>query len=206
MSDRILVTGATGLQGGAVARHLLKLGKPEVHCLTRRPDSEAAKTFKQLGAEVVKADFDDPASLKPVLRGCTGVFGVTNFWEAFLREYEQGANLIDATSEAGVGHLVLSTLPSTSKISNGAISVPVFETKARMEEHTRLRGVPSTSKISSIISRRRSSRTGTTDSASLWPKRRSQLWLLTTQVVWLQRFLRTELSSLGQPWKLSATR
>jgi uncharacterized protein YbjT (DUF2867 family) len=53
-----------------VARHLLKLGKPEVRCLTRRPDSEAAKTFKQLGAEVVKADLDDPASPKSVLRGC----------------------------------------------------------------------------------------------------------------------------------------
>ena len=88
MADRILVTGATGLQGGAVARHLLKLGKAEVRCLTRHPDSEAAKTFKQLGADVVKADFDDPASLKPVLRGCTGVFGVTNFWEAFLREVQ----------------------------------------------------------------------------------------------------------------------
>ncbi len=50
MADRILVTGATGLQGGAVARHLLKLGKAEVRCLTRHPDSEAAKTFKQLGA------------------------------------------------------------------------------------------------------------------------------------------------------------
>src|SRR5258708_32754695 len=46
MSDRILVTGATGLQGGAVARHLLKLGKPEVRCLTRRPDSEAASHFE----------------------------------------------------------------------------------------------------------------------------------------------------------------
>jgi len=144
MSDRILVTGATGLQGGAVARHLLKLGKPEVRCLTRRPDSEAAKTFKQLGAEVVKADLDDPASLKSVLRGCTGVFGVTDFWEAFLREYDQGANLIDAASEAGVAHLVLSTLPSAAKISNGAIAVSHFETKARMEEHTRLRGVPFT--------------------------------------------------------------
>jgi hypothetical protein len=144
MSDRILVTGATGLQGGAVARHLLKLGKPEVRCLTRRPDSEAAKTFKQLGAEVVKADLDDPASLKSVLRGCTGVFGVTDFWEAFLREYDQGVNLIDAASEAGVGHLVLSTLPSAAKVSNGAIAVPHFETKARMEEHVRLRGVPFT--------------------------------------------------------------
>src|SRR5258708_21598018 len=126
MGDRILDTGAAGLQVGAVARHLLKLGKAEVRCLTRHPDSEAAKTFKQLGADVVKADFDDPASLKPVLRGCTGVFGVTNFWEAFLREYEQGANLIDATSEAGVWHLVLITLPRTSKISKRTISVTGF--------------------------------------------------------------------------------
>src|SRR5260370_41810468 len=133
MADRLMVTGARGLRGGAVARHLLKLGKAEVLCLTRHPDSEAAKTFKQLGADVVKADFDDPASLKQVLRGCTGVFGVTNFWEAFLREYEQGANLIDAASEAGVGHLGVSTLPSTSKISHRAISLPVFENTARIE-------------------------------------------------------------------------
>src|SRR5713226_2029739 len=46
----------------------------------------------------IKADLDDPASLKSVLRGCTGVFGVTDFWEAFLREYDQGVNLIDAAS------------------------------------------------------------------------------------------------------------
>jgi uncharacterized protein YbjT (DUF2867 family) len=141
MADRILVSGATGLQGGAVARHLLKRGKSEVCCLTRRPDSEAAKTFKQLGADVVKADFDDPSSVKLALRGCTAVFGVTNFWEAFQREYEQGINLIDAASDAEVAHLVLSTLPSAAKISNGAIAVSHFETKARMEEHARLRGV-----------------------------------------------------------------
>jgi uncharacterized protein YbjT (DUF2867 family) len=144
MAGRILVTGATGLQGGAVARHLLKLGKSEVRCLTRRPDSEVAKTFKQLGADVVKADLDDPASLKPALRGCTGVFGVTNYWEAFLREYQQGANLIDAASDAEVAHLVLSTLPSAAKISNGAMAVSHFETKARMEEHARRRGAPFT--------------------------------------------------------------
>src|SRR6266853_1686532 len=144
MADTIVVTGATGLQGGGVARCLLKQGKSAVRCLTRRPDSEAAKTLTQLGAAVVQADLDDPASLKSALKGCTGVFGVTNFWEVFLREYDQGVNLIDAASEAGVGHLVLSTLPSAAKISNGAIAVPHFETKARMEEHVRLRGVPFT--------------------------------------------------------------
>jgi len=144
MAGRTLVTGATGLQGGAVARHLLKLGKFEVRCLTRRPDSEAAKTFKQPGADVVRGDLDDPASLKRVLRGCTGVFGVTNFWEAFQREYQQGANLIDAACEAGVTHLVRSTLPSAAKMSDGAIAVSHFETKFRMEEHARLCGVPFT--------------------------------------------------------------
>jgi len=76
MSDRSLVNGATGLQGGVVARHHLKLGKPEVRCLTRRPDSEAAKRSRQLGAKLAKADVDDPVSLKSVLRGWTGVFGV----------------------------------------------------------------------------------------------------------------------------------
>jgi uncharacterized protein YbjT (DUF2867 family) len=144
MADRILVTGATGLQGGAVARHLLKLAKFEVRCLTRRPDSEAAKAFKQLGADMVKADLDDPASLKLALRGCTGVFGVTNYWEAFQREYQQGVNLIDAASDAEVSHLVLSTLPSAAKISSGALTLSHFESKARMEEHARLRGVPFT--------------------------------------------------------------
>jgi uncharacterized protein YbjT (DUF2867 family) len=144
MAETILVTGATGLQGGGVARHLLKQGKPAVRCLTRCLDSEAAKTLKQLGADVVQADLDDPASLKSALNGCTGVFGVTNFWEAFLREYDQGVNLIDAAYEAGVEHLVLSTLPSARKISKGAVAVPHFETKYRMEEYTCQRSVPFT--------------------------------------------------------------
>src|SRR6266852_336668 len=144
MADTILVTGATGLQGGGVARCLLKQGKSAVRCLTRHPDSEAAKTLTQLGADVVQADLDDPASLKSALKGCTGVFGVTNFWEVFLREYDQGVNLIDVASEAGVEHLVLSTLSSAAKISHGAVAVPHFETKSRMEEHARQRGVPFT--------------------------------------------------------------
>jgi uncharacterized protein YbjT (DUF2867 family) len=144
MHGTILVTGATGLQGGGVARHLLKQRKYRVRCLTRRPDSQAAKVLKQLGAEVVRADLDDPASLESALQGCTGVFGVTNFWEAFLREYDQGVNLIEAASEADVEHLVLSTLPSAAKLSRGAVTVPYFETKSHMEEHTRQRSVPFT--------------------------------------------------------------
>jgi len=61
-----------------------------------------------------------------------------------FREYDQGVNLIDAAAEAGIEHLVLSTLPSARNISRGTIDLPHFETKARMEEHARKRGVPFT--------------------------------------------------------------
>ena len=144
MADTILVVGATGMQGGGVARHLLKRGIFEVRCMTRHADSEAARLLRQQGANLVQADLDDPVSLKPAIHGCTGVFGLTNFWEAHFREYDQGVNLIAAAAEAGVGHLVLSTLPSSKKISRGAIDLPHFETKARMEEYAQLRNVPFT--------------------------------------------------------------
>ena len=144
MPDTILVVGATGMQGGGVARHLLKQGACKIRCMTRHPDSEPAKLLQQQGAEVLQADLDDPASIRRAVRGCKGVFGVTNFWEAHFREYEQGVNLIDAVAQEGVGHLVLSTLPSSKGMSHGAIELPHFETKARMEEHARLRKVPFT--------------------------------------------------------------
>ena len=145
MADMILVVGATGMQGGGVARQLLKSGTFKVRCMTRRPESEPARLLQQQGAEVVQADLDDPASLKRAVHNCTAVFGVTNFWEAYFREYDQGVNLIDAAAaEAGVGHLVLSTLPSSRKISRDVIDLPHFETKARMEEYARFQHLPFT--------------------------------------------------------------
>ena len=144
MADTILVVGATGMQGGGVARHLLQRGAIKIRCMTRRPDSKPAQLLGQRGADVVQADLDDPASIRRAMHGCHGVFGVTNFWEAYFREYEQGLDLIDAAAEAGVRHLVLSTLPSSRKLSGGAIDLPHFETKARMEEHAQLRNVPFT--------------------------------------------------------------
>ena len=87
MAGRILVTGQRPA-GGAVARHLFRQG----WCAASRDVLiRKRRNIKQLGADVVRAE-DDPASLKSVLRGCTGVFGVTDFWEAFLREYDQGVN------------------------------------------------------------------------------------------------------------------
>jgi len=144
MADTILVVGATGMQGGGVARHLLKRGVFNVRCMTRRPDSEPAGLLKQHGAEVVQADLDNSESIRRAVEGCKGVFGVTNFWEAYFREYDQGVNLINAAAEAEVGHLVLSTLPSAKSMSQGALELPHFETKARMEEHAQLRSAPFT--------------------------------------------------------------
>jgi len=144
MADTILVVGATGMQGGGVARHLLRRGTFNVRCMTRRSDSESAKVLQHQGAELIQADLDNPASLKRAVHNCTAVFGVTNFWEAYFREYDQGVNLIDAAAEAGVGHLVISTLPSSRKLSGDTIDLPHFETKAHMEQHAQLRNVPST--------------------------------------------------------------
>jgi len=144
MADTILVVGATGMQGGGVARHLLRRGTFNVRCMTRRSDSESAKVLQHQGAELIQADLDNPASLKRAVHNCTAVFGVTNFWEAYLREYDQGVNLIDAAAEAGVGHLVLSTLPSSRQMSGDRIALPHFETKAHTEQHAQLRNVPFT--------------------------------------------------------------
>lgn len=133
----ILVTGATGAQGGGVARHLLRGGKFRVRCLTRNPDSDKAAALERAGAEVVRGDLGDPKSLAPALKGCYGVFGVTNFWEHFAKEYDQGKNLMDAVKAAAPEHFIFSSLPYAKKITNGKIEVPHFDTKGRLEEYAR---------------------------------------------------------------------
>ena len=141
---RILVLGATGAQGGSVARHLLADGMFRMRALTRNPDSDKAKALAEAGAEVVAGDLDDRASLDAAIAGCYGVFGVTNFWEHFDKEYEQGRNLVDAVAAAGVEHFVFSSLPHAARISDGALEVPHFDIKARLEEYTRELGIPAT--------------------------------------------------------------
>jgi len=139
-----MVTGATGAQGGSVAKYLLKRDKWNVRCLTRHPDSDKARALKDAGAEVVKGDLADPASLKSALEGCWGLFGVTNYWEHFDKEFEQGKNLLDAAKAADVKYVVLSTLPSAKKESNGEFTVPHFEMKAELEQYAREIGLNTT--------------------------------------------------------------
>ncbi len=88
--DVVLVTGATGQQGGAVARQLLARGH-KVKAMTRKPDGDNAKALAELGAEVVQGDLDDAASLERAIDGAWGVFAVQNSWEAGVEgEEEQG--------------------------------------------------------------------------------------------------------------------
>ena len=133
----ILVIGATGAQGGGVARHLLNSGRFTVRCLTRNPSSEKAIALQEAGAEVVKGDFGEPESLKTAMKGCYGVFGVINFWEHFDKTYELGKNLIDAVAASNIKHFVFSTLPNAKKISGEKIEVPHFDIQAKLEEYAR---------------------------------------------------------------------
>ena len=91
MAERtIVITGATGRQGGGVARELVGKGF-KLKALTRKPDGEAARALAGLGIETLSGDLDDPASLKRAFTGAWGVFAVQNTWEAGVaKEEEQG--------------------------------------------------------------------------------------------------------------------
>ena len=128
-SKTILITGATGHQGGAVARALAGTGF-ELHCMTRRPDSPAARELARLGFRVIQGDLDDAASLRRVLARKWGVFAVQNTWEAGVaREEKQGKRLAELAQEAGVAHFVYSSVQSADRDTG----IPHFENKWRIE-------------------------------------------------------------------------
>lgn len=136
----ILVTGATGHQGGAVARHLLQRGF-RVRALTRNPDKPAARALAEKGAELVEGNLDDRASLDRALQGAYGAFSVQNFWETgYEREVEQGKRLADAARDAGVEHFVYSSVGSAHR--NTGLSH--FESKWEIENHVRELDLPYT--------------------------------------------------------------
>jgi uncharacterized protein YbjT (DUF2867 family) len=133
----ILVTGATGHQGGAVLSRLRAKGFP-VRILARDPDKPAARSLVGSGAEVVRGDLDDPASLTRALDGVWGVYSMqaTNFAD-IDSETRQGIALADAASQAGVSHLVYSSVASADQHTG----IPHFESKNRIEEHVRNSGL-----------------------------------------------------------------
>lgn len=151
MADKkvIAVLGATGAQGGGLARAILadESGEFTVRALTRKVDSDKAKALAANGAEVVAADLDDYESLKKAFTGAYGVFAVTNFWEHFSPEKEtaQAGSIAKAAKETNVQHTIWSTLEDTRKwipiddnrmpTLGGKYKVPHFDSKGEADKH-----------------------------------------------------------------------
>jgi uncharacterized protein YbjT (DUF2867 family) len=136
----ILVSGATGQQGGAVAWSLLKRGFP-VRALTRDLEKPEARALAQGGAELVRGDLEDRSSLERVLEGVYGVFSVQNFYEGgYEAEVRQGKTLADAAKAAGVKHLVYSSVGSAHRET----SIPHFDSKWEIEQYKREIDLPYT--------------------------------------------------------------
>lgn len=136
----ILVTGATGQQGGATARHLLAKGW-QVRALTRDPNKPAAQALAVQGAEVVGGDLEDRASLDKVLGGVYGVFSVQQFWGIGPEgEIRQGKNLADAAKAAGVQHFVYSSVGGAERQTG----IAHFESKFTIEQYIQAIGLPVT--------------------------------------------------------------
>jgi uncharacterized protein YbjT (DUF2867 family) len=136
----VLVTGATGHQGGAVAHELLSRGGYDVRAMTRKPDSEKARELENRGAEVVAADLDDEASLRKAMNGTWGVFAMQNTWEAGVEaEEEQGHRQARLAHDAGVQHYVYTSVASADRKT----AIPHFENKSRIEDTVRSLGFPS---------------------------------------------------------------
>jgi uncharacterized protein YbjT (DUF2867 family) len=137
----IVVAGATGRQGGAVARRLLSQGTWRVRGLTRDPTKVPARALADMGADMVRADFNDRASLDRAFEGAYGVFSMQNFWgTGYEMEVRQGRNVADAAAAAGVQHLVYDSVGGADRNTG----IPHFESKWEIEQHLRTLGLPYT--------------------------------------------------------------
>ena len=136
----VAVTGITGSQGGAAARHLLA-GGWRLRGLTRNLKGPAATRLAAAGVELVEGDMSDPAALDRLVQGAHGLYAVTDFFRNGLaREVEQGRLLAAAAARAGVRHLVF---PSVA-LSDQRTGIPYFEAKVAIEQHVQASGVPAT--------------------------------------------------------------
>ncbi len=135
----ILVTGATGHQGGSLIRALTGSGFA-LRAMTRRPDSDAARALAAAGVAIVEGDLDDADSVTRALEGAWGTFAVQNTWEAGVEKEEaQGHRFARLAREAGVQHFVYASVASADRHTG----IPHFDNKARVEDTVRSLGFPS---------------------------------------------------------------
>lgn len=136
----ILVSGATGQQGGAAARHLLKRGF-HVRALTRNPDQEAAEKLADAGAEIAEGSFYDSASLSHAFDGAYGAFSIQSSNKAgVIEEVRQGKAFADAAKKAGVEHFVYTSVGAADQETG----IPHFDSKWEIEEYIRSLELPYT--------------------------------------------------------------
>lgn len=139
-SKIVLITGATGKQGGATLRALAGAERFTLRALTRKPDGDAAKAIAKTGVQVLRGDFDDADSLRRAFEGVWGVFAMQNTWEAgVVREEEQGKRVATVARESGVEHFVYTSVGSAHRQTG----IPHFENKWRIEETVRALRFPS---------------------------------------------------------------
>jgi NAD(P)-dependent dehydrogenase (short-subunit alcohol dehydrogenase family) len=143
----IAIVGATGTQGSSVSRTFLSVPGWRVRCLTRTPDSAKSQALVSLGAEVVKADLDDPQSLNRAFSGAHAIFINTDFWIAFRTsgedfkaafelELRRGKNAVDAAARVtSLERLVYSALGPMRKASGGKYFSYFWESKAAVVDH-----------------------------------------------------------------------
>ncbi len=143
MNDKIIaVTGATGQQGGAVARKLLAEGW-KVRALTRDIDKPAAQELASLGAEIFAGDMEARTELDAAFKGAYGVFSVQNFWlpnVGFEGEIRQGKNVAEAAKGAGIQHLIYSSVGAAHR----GMGQRHFDSKWEIEQYIHALEIPYT--------------------------------------------------------------
>jgi len=136
----ILVTGATGNQGSAIAHHLLQRGNFKVRALVRDPNKPASVALEQAGAELVVGDLNDRASLDRALQGAYGVVSLQIILDGIDTEIRQGKAVADAASSARIQHFVYSSVGSAERNTG----IPHFDSKFQVEEYIRASELPYT--------------------------------------------------------------
>lgn len=160
MGDKkiIAVVGGTGAQGSGLVRAILsdKSGGFKARAITRTAGSAKAKELEKLGAEITEADVNDKQSLVNAFKGAYGVFCVTFFWDHFSPEKEKqhAKNMAEASKEAGVQHVIWSTLEDTRNYISleddrmptlmEKYKVPHFDAKGESNSYFEKSGVPYT--------------------------------------------------------------
>ncbi|MBD0277180.1 MAG: NmrA/HSCARG family protein [Flavisolibacter sp.] len=154
----IVVFGATGAQGGGLARAILNDANSEfsVRAVTRDVNSEKAQELARQGAELIVADIDDPDSVQRALEGAYGAYFVTFYWAHFSPEKEkaEARTMAQAAKAAGLQHVIWSTLEDTREwvplndnrmpTLMGQYKVPHFDAKGESDKFFRELGVPTT--------------------------------------------------------------